>query len=83
MSWVCKLTGKRGLVGNRVSHANNKTKRVQKPNLHVKRIYDPLTKRTVKLKLSTSAIRTIDKMGLSLTAVKSLLLSKGYKAKKF
>ena len=36
MSRVCDLTGKRRLVGNKVSHANNKTKMTQKPNLHTK-----------------------------------------------
>ena len=43
MSRVCDLTGKRRLVGNRVSHANNKTKMTQRPNLHTKRVFDPVT----------------------------------------
>ena len=63
MSRVCNLTGKRGLVGNKVSHANNKTKMVQRPNLHTKQVYDPITGKKVKLKLSVKAIRTLDKMG--------------------
>ena len=63
MSQICALTGKRRLVGNKVSHANNRTKMVQRPNLHYKRIYDPQTKRTVRIRLSTSAIRTLDKVG--------------------
>lgn len=63
MARVCDLTGKRRLVGNKVSHANNKTKMTQKPNLQTKRIYDPETGETVKLRLSTRAIRTLDKVG--------------------
>ena len=52
MSRVCDLTGKRRLVGNRVSHANNKTKMTQKPNLHTKRVFDPATGQTIKFRLS-------------------------------
>lgn len=63
MSRICDLTGKRRLVGNKVSHANNKTKMSQKPNLQMKKIYDPESGMTVKLRLSTSAIRTLDKVG--------------------
>lgn len=63
MAKVCDLTGKRRLVGNRVSHSNIKTKMTQKPNLKMKTIYDPETGRTIRLKLSTRAIRTLDKVG--------------------
>jgi large subunit ribosomal protein L28 len=63
MARVCDLTGKRRLVGNKVSHANNKTKMTQKPNLQTKRVYDPVTGQTIKLRLSTRAIRTLDKVG--------------------
>ena len=63
MSRSCDLTGKRRLVGNKVSHATNKTKMTQKPNLQTKRVYDPETGRTIKLRLSTRAIRTLDKVG--------------------
>jgi len=63
MSRVCDLTGKRRLVGNKVSHAKNRTKMTQKPNLQTKRVFDPETGRTVKLRLSTKAIRTLDKVG--------------------
>jgi large subunit ribosomal protein L28 len=63
MARVCDLTGKRRLVGNKVSHANNKTKMTQKPNLQTKRIFDPETGETIRLKLSTRAIRTLDKVG--------------------
>ncbi len=63
MSRSCDLTGKRRLVGNKVSHANNKSKMTQKPNLQTKRVFDPETGQTIKLRLSTRAIRTLDKVG--------------------
>lgn len=63
MARVCDLTGKRRLVGNKVSHAKNRTKMTQKPNLQTKRIFDPETGETLKLRLSTRAIRTLDKVG--------------------
>ena len=63
MARACDLTGKRRLVGNKVSHANNKTKMKQQVNLHNKKVYDPETGETVKLRLSASAIRTLDKVG--------------------
>ncbi|MBF0298970.1 MAG: 50S ribosomal protein L28 [Oligoflexia bacterium] len=63
MSKVCDLTGKRRLVGNKVSHANNKTKTRQEVNLHTKRVFDPESGETIKLRLSTRAIRTLDKVG--------------------
>jgi len=64
MSRRCKLTGKGPLVGNNVSHAHNKTKRRQLPNLQSKRLFVPELGRTVRVKMSTSAMRTIDNMGL-------------------
>ncbi|MBF0360223.1 MAG: 50S ribosomal protein L28 [Oligoflexia bacterium] len=63
MSKVCDLTGKRRLVGNKVSHANNKKKTKQEVNLHTKRVFDPDSGETIKLKLSTRAIRSLDKIG--------------------
>jgi large subunit ribosomal protein L28 len=63
MSRSCDLTGKRRLVGNKVSHANNRTKMTQKPNLQTKKIFDPETGQTIRLRLSTRAIRTLDKVG--------------------
>ena len=63
MSFRCQLTGKKGLVGNKVSHAKNRTKMVQKPNLQIKRVFDPETGQMVKLRLSARAIRTLDKLG--------------------
>ena len=64
MARRCALTGKGPLKGNNVSHANNRTRRRQLPNLQDKRIYVPELKRTVKVRLSTSALRTVTKKGL-------------------
>ncbi len=64
MSRVCQITGKRPQVGNNVSHANNKTKRKFYPNLQKKRFYIAEEDRWVTLKVSTSAIRTINKNGI-------------------
>ncbi len=63
MARVCDLTGKRRLVGNKVSHSNIKTKMTQKPNLQMKTVYDPESGKKIRLKLSTRAIRTLDKVG--------------------
>lgn len=63
MARRCDLTGKRRLVGNKVSHSNIKTKMTQRPNLQTKRVYDPVSGETIKLRLSTRAIRTLDKIG--------------------
>ncbi len=63
MARTCDLTGKRRLVGNKVSHAKNRTKMTQKPNLQTKRVFDPETGETIRLRISTSAIRTLDKVG--------------------
>ncbi len=65
MSRVCEITGKRPRVGNNVSHANNKTKRKFYPNLQKKRFYIPEEDKWITLKVSTSAIRTINKNGIS------------------
>lgn len=64
MSRKCKLTGKGPLVGNLVSHAHNKTKRVQLPNLQMKHIYVPELGRTVRIKMSVNAIKSVTKVGL-------------------
>ena len=61
---VCTFTGKKGMSGNRVSHANNKNKRRYSSNIHSKRFFVPEQNRWVRLTVSTRAIRTIDKMGL-------------------
>ncbi len=64
MARVCTLSGKKPLVGNRVSHANNHTKMRQLPNLQSKRIYLPEEDRWVRVRLSTRALRTVTKKGL-------------------
>ena len=63
MARRCDLTGKGVLVGNRVSHAKNRSKVRLLPNLHVKRIYVPSLKKYVRLKLSAKALRTLNKLG--------------------
>lgn len=65
MARVCQITGKRTQVGNNVSHANNKTKRKFYPNLQKKRFFLAEENRWVTLKVSTTAIRSINKKGLS------------------
>ena len=65
MARVCQLTGKKALTGNNVSHSNHRTKRKFYPNLQKKRFFIPEENRTVTLLVSTSAIRTITKMGIS------------------
>jgi len=52
------------MAGNNVSHANNKTRRRQLPNLQVKRIFVPEMNRWIRIKLSTRALRTLNKKGL-------------------
>ncbi len=64
MSRTCPLTGKRPLTGNSVSHANNRNKRRQLPNLQWKSVWVPELGRSVRLRLSARALRTIDKKGL-------------------
>lgn len=63
MARTCDLTGKKRLVANKVSHANNKTKTKKQVNLHSKKVFDPETNSVIRLKLSASAIRTLDKVG--------------------
>ena len=64
MSKVCQLTGKRPIVGNNVSHSHVKTRRRFLPNVHKKRYFIPELDTWVTLKLSTQAMRTIDKLGV-------------------
>ena len=65
MSRVCELTGKRAMVGNNVSHAMNKTKRKFNVNLVKKRFYIPEEDKWITLKVSTSALKDINKKGIS------------------
>jgi large subunit ribosomal protein L28 len=64
MARKCSITGKKPLAGNNVSHAHNKTRRYQRPNIQKKRIYVPELGRFVRLSLSTRALRSVSKVGL-------------------
>ena len=64
MSKVCAVTGKKPLTGNNVSHANNKSKRRQLPNLQLKRVWDEEKKVWVKMRVSARGLKTLDKKGV-------------------
>ncbi len=64
MSKICVLTGKKSVIGNRVSKSNIKTKRKFNINLHKKRFYIPEKSIWIKLKVSSSAIKNINKIGV-------------------
>jgi large subunit ribosomal protein L28 len=81
MSRVCELTGKKAMVGNNVSHAMNKTKRKFNANLIKKRFYLQEEDKWVTLKVSTSALKNINKKGLA--AVIKEAREKGYLKKQF
>jgi large subunit ribosomal protein L28 len=63
MAKRCKVTGKKPMSGNNVSHANNKTKRRFLPNLHSKRFWSEDEKRWIRLTVSARAIKTISLKG--------------------
>jgi large subunit ribosomal protein L28 len=65
MSRVCELTGKKAMTGNNVSHALNRTKRKFNVNLIKKRFYIPEEDKWITLKVSTSALKNINKKGIS------------------
>lgn len=65
MSRVCEVTGKGPISGNRVSHANNKTKRRFLPNIQEHRFWDDEKNMFVKLKVSVHGMRIIDKLGVA------------------
>ena len=64
MARVCEVTGKGPMVGNNVSHANNKTKRRFLPNLQYRRFWVESENRWVRLRVSNAALRLIDKKGI-------------------
>ena len=64
MARVCQVTGKAPMVGNNVSHANNRTKRRFLPNLQRRRFWLETENRWISLRLTTNALRTIDKNGI-------------------
>ena len=78
MSRVCELTEKKAMVANNVSHAMNKTKRRFNANLIKKRFYIPEEDNWVTLKVSTSALKTINKIGIS-AAIKESVAKGIYK----
>ncbi len=65
MSRICQITGKKPITGHRVSHSNIKTKRRFLPNLQIKRFYVPEEDRWVTLKVSSKAIRIINRIGIA------------------
>jgi large subunit ribosomal protein L28 len=65
MSRICEITGKKAMVGNNVSHALNRTKRKFKVNLIKKRFYIPEEDRWITLKVSTRALKNINKLGVA------------------
>ena len=64
MARVCQVTGKKPMVGNNVSHANNKTKRRFLPNLQNRKFWVESENRWVSMRITTAALRTIDKNGI-------------------
>jgi large subunit ribosomal protein L28 len=64
MSRICQITGKRAMVGNHVSHANNKTKRRFEINLLEKKFYLPEQETSVRLRVSAHGLRIINKIGV-------------------
>ncbi|MCU0428368.1 MAG: 50S ribosomal protein L28 [Cytophagaceae bacterium] len=71
MPRVCQITGKKTQVGNKVSHANNKTLRRFYPNIHIQKFYLASEKRWITLKLSARGLRTINKIGLEAALLKA------------
>jgi large subunit ribosomal protein L28 len=63
MSRKCSVSGKGSQWGNKVSKANNKTKKISRPNLKSKRLFDEETKTWVRVKISARGLRTVDKQG--------------------
>jgi len=76
MSRICQLTGKKVISGHNVSHSNMKTKRKFYPNIQKKKFFIPEENKWITLKVSTSALRTINKKGIS--AVLKEAKAKGY-----
>ena len=64
MARVCQVTGKKPMLGNNVSHANNKTRRRFLPNLQYRRFWVESEKRWVSLRVSNAGLRVIDKKGI-------------------
>ena len=65
MARVCQVTGKAPMVGNKVSHANNKTKRRFLPNLQYRRFWVESENRFLRLRVSNAGLRVIAQLGLA------------------
>lgn len=76
MSKICQITGKRAMVGNKVSHSNRKTKRTFDVNLLKKKFYWAEEDCWISLKVSAAGLRTINKIGLD--AALKQAAEKGY-----
>ncbi|MBI5414766.1 50S ribosomal protein L28 [Candidatus Peregrinibacteria bacterium] len=61
MAKICHFTGKKPSSGHNVSHSVRRTNRRFLPNLHWKRVYDPIKKMLVRVRISTNAMRTLSK----------------------
>ena len=72
MARICDITGKKVMVGNNVSHSNRKTKRKFYPNLQTKKFFIPESGEWITLKVSASALRTIDKNCITSVLKKAL-----------
>jgi large subunit ribosomal protein L28 len=72
MARICDITGKKVMVGNNVSRSNRKTKRKFYPNLQTKKFFIPESGEWVTLKVSASALRTIDKNGITSVLQKAI-----------
>jgi large subunit ribosomal protein L28 len=77
MSRVCQITGKGPMVGNTVSHANNKKKRRFLPNLQTHRFWVEAEKKFIKLRVSAQGLRIIDKKGIDAALVE--IRARGHK----
>jgi len=75
MARVCEVTGKKPMVGNTVSHANNKNKRRFLPNLKYRRFWVESENRWVRLRITNAGLRLIDKNGID--AVLAYLRARG------
>lgn len=76
MSRVCQITGKKAMIGNNVSHANNRTKRKFNPNLQTKKFFLEEENRWIQLKVSAHGLRVITKKGLKKALEEAI--QKGY-----
>ncbi|MCX7186341.1 MAG: hypothetical protein RL063_1620 [Pseudomonadota bacterium] len=70
MARVCMVTGKKPMVGNNVSHANNRTKRRFLPNLQNRKFWVESENRWISMRITNNALRTIDKNGIDAVLLK-------------